>query len=390
MREDRHTGVFEERESREGEPKAMEDIREKIMGGLFGLAIGDALGATTEFMSKREIEDTFGRHTEIVGGGWLHLRPGATTDDTAMALAVVRGIVDDPVNPIRRIGQHFIRWYESDPLDVGGTVRAALDAYDGDWFMAAKEAHDTLGGRSAGNGTLMRCLPVALAYADIHTMASISSDQSRMTHYDGLAADSCVLYNRIVHRVLLGEELCGAIEAEAVGSPYEGSVSQKPISTPSSYVVDTLSWALYIAYHARDFEEAVVWAANEGGDADTTAAVVGGLVGTYAGYDALPVRYVEALQDGNALRDAAEQVWLVRQGATTMGGIIAIRGNSSYLVQVSHSHARVLDLEQGKYFPPYYLNSILARGYWEPFSGSNELLNELKGRVEDLGTEWGV
>lgn len=58
----------------------------KIKGALFGFAIGDALGATTEFLTKDEIKQKYGLVKEIVGGGWLNLARGETTDDTDMTL----------------------------------------------------------------------------------------------------------------------------------------------------------------------------------------------------------------------------------------------------------------------------------------------------------------
>ncbi|NGY80838.1 hypothetical protein F6Y03_00540 [Bacillus megaterium] len=66
---------------------------DRIKGGLFGLAIGDALGATTEFMSAEEIRGTYGKVTDIIGGGWLDLPPGEVTDDTAMTIAVAKRII---------------------------------------------------------------------------------------------------------------------------------------------------------------------------------------------------------------------------------------------------------------------------------------------------------
>ena len=56
----------------------------KIRGGLYGVAVGDALGATLEFMAKEETKQKHGQLRDIIGGGWLHLRPGEWTDDTEM------------------------------------------------------------------------------------------------------------------------------------------------------------------------------------------------------------------------------------------------------------------------------------------------------------------
>jgi len=79
----------------------------KIKGALFGFAIGDALGGTTEFLSKEEIQDKYGEVREIIGGGIWNLEKGETTDDTAMTLAVARGIIKDRIHPIERINEPF-------------------------------------------------------------------------------------------------------------------------------------------------------------------------------------------------------------------------------------------------------------------------------------------
>ena len=68
------------------------DTLDRALGAYLGLALGDALGATVEFMTPREIAHQFahqgGVHRHIVGGGWLKLAPGQVTDDTTMSLAL--------------------------------------------------------------------------------------------------------------------------------------------------------------------------------------------------------------------------------------------------------------------------------------------------------------
>ncbi|PZN07919.1 MAG: ADP-ribosyl-[dinitrogen reductase] hydrolase, partial [Bacillota bacterium] len=61
---------------------------------LLGLACGDALGATLEFMSREDVRRKYpGGLRDLVGGGPFGWAPGETTDDTAMALCVLRGIL---------------------------------------------------------------------------------------------------------------------------------------------------------------------------------------------------------------------------------------------------------------------------------------------------------
>ena len=67
-------------------PVSMATIMDRARAAFLGVALGDALGATTEFMTPREIRAKYGVHRKIVGGGWLHLKPGRVTDDTEMSL----------------------------------------------------------------------------------------------------------------------------------------------------------------------------------------------------------------------------------------------------------------------------------------------------------------
>ncbi|AMQ20535.1 ADP-ribosylglycohydrolase family protein [Geobacillus sp. JS12] len=194
---------------------------DKIKGGLFGLAIGDALGAITEFMSTAEIQKKYGEVTDIIGGGWLNLSPGEVTDDTAMTIAVAKGIIKNKENPLPEIGEEFLKWYETDPPDVGTIIRTVLSLYDGNWFDAAYRACRKLNGKCAGNGSLMHCLPIALAYTDKKRMEEITYLHSKMTHYDDQAAEACQIYNRIALRVLNGEELQASIEKEITNTIYQ-------------------------------------------------------------------------------------------------------------------------------------------------------------------------
>jgi ADP-ribosyl-[dinitrogen reductase] hydrolase len=75
-------------------PENLDAVRDRARAAYLGLALGDALGATVEFMTPREIAAFHGTHKDILGGGWLHLKPGRVTDDTEMSLALGRAILD--------------------------------------------------------------------------------------------------------------------------------------------------------------------------------------------------------------------------------------------------------------------------------------------------------
>jgi len=268
---------------------------DKIKGALFGVAIGDALGATTEFMTKEEIQNQYGKITDIIGGGHWELEPGQVTDDTEMTIAVIKGILANSADPIDEIGKQFLNWRKTDPVDIGIIIHTVLDQVQGNWFEAAEATHHQLNGMSAGNGSLMRCLPIALAYSDKNKIKELSVQQSKMTHYDDLAAEACVIYNQIACRVLTGEDLKTSILTEIKNTRYDTNYDLDPDCPPDGYVVHTMRWVLYWLLTCETFEEVVIGAANRGNDSDTIAAIAGGLKGLDVGFRELPTKYTTKL-----------------------------------------------------------------------------------------------
>lgn len=271
-------------------------MKNRILGGLFGVAVGDALGGTTEFMSEAEIRREYGWLDQIIGGGVWQLEAGEITDDTAMTIAVARGVLHSPADPIEAIGDYFLKWKATNPKDIGNIIRTVFDQYDGDWFEAARRAKVQLNGMTAGNGTLMRCLPIALAYPDLEVMEKITKRHSEMTHDDESATEACLIYNRIARRLLQDEALKAAVRDEITGTRYEQLLNGRaPMTPPDGYVVHTMQWVVHHLLEADSFEEVVQRAANKGGDSDTIGAIAGGLAGIYWGYAGIPARYEECI-----------------------------------------------------------------------------------------------
>lgn len=271
-------------------------MRNRILGGLFGVAVGDALGGTTEFMNEAEIRREYGWLEEIIGGGVWNLEAGEITDDTAMTIAVARGIIQNPEDPIEAIGEHFLKWKDTNPKDIGNIIRTVFGLYDGNWTEAARRAGQLLNGQTAGNGTLMRCLPIALAYRDAAAMEEVTRRHSEMTHEDPLATEACLIYNRIARRLLQGEQLTSAIRTEITGTRYEQLLNcEPPVTPPDGFVVHTMQWVVHHLLEAETFEEVVQRAANGGGDSDTIGAIAGGLAGIYWGCDGIPSRYADKI-----------------------------------------------------------------------------------------------
>lgn len=284
----------------------MRNIRDKITGALYGVAIGDALGAPLEFVSKEEIGRKHGRVTEMIGGGWLNVVPGEITDDTQMTLAVAEGIIEEPGNPIKAIGKRFIEWARSGPKDIGGTcsmsIRWAIfmgqnDTPDEDkWFEASKYTSKANGGRSGGNGALMRTVYPGLYYKDLLMAVETAGAIAQMTHWDKKSTEACNLYTKMIHLIIESENKEQALQIirdVLQGSEY--TLKTRKQLNPTGYVVDSFNCVLHSIAATGTFEEAIIEAANLGGDADTIAAITGGLSGAIYGYNEIPERWTQAI-----------------------------------------------------------------------------------------------
>lgn len=267
-------------------------IVDRGRAALFGVAVGDALGATTEFMTPAEIRDRYGVHREIVGGGWLKLSPGQVTDDTEMTLCVARGIVGSGRWSLGTIADRFARWLSGGPADVGATCRRGIEEYREKGRLEAPPDE-----RGAGNGAAMRVAPVALyTLGDEELLSRLAVEQARITHHHPLSDAACVSVGKMIQRGLLGAPppvLRATAEELAARHPefrlegYDGE--------SSAYVVDTLRTVFDAFFSTDSFEDCVVKTVNRGGDADTTGSIAGAIAGARYGFDAIPRRWLQAL-----------------------------------------------------------------------------------------------
>lgn len=289
------------------------NIYNRIKGGLYGVAVGDALGGTTEFMTRREIADQYGYLTDMIGGGVWHLEPGEVTDDTMMTLCVAEGILENPSEPLTAIGKRFLEWYYSNPKDIGNIIRFALRQYNGNWFDSAIEAHTTLG-QSAGNGSLMRCLPAALCYTKLEDVTRIARLQSKMTHYDDRCNEACEIYCRIVYRIINeGVNIHKAVQQEIKHTKYSLMLDAEPDCEPDGFVEHTFKWVIHILLTSHSFSEVVQKAANAGGDSDTIAAIAGGVAGVHYGYEDIPESYSSKILIADRLEQVCDRIMTLRK-----------------------------------------------------------------------------
>jgi ADP-ribosyl-[dinitrogen reductase] hydrolase len=270
----------------------LRDVRSRARAALLGLAVGDALGATVEFMTAGEIRAAHGVHREIVGGGWLRLAPGHVTDDTEMSLCIARAIGSGGWS-LRAIADRFAAWLRTRPTDVGNTCRRGIRRYLHDGSLQGPPAEG-----DAGNGAAMRMAPVAIAtLARGALLERCAIEQAHLTHNHPLSDASCVLVGRLVQLACLGRDrgqLLRAAEMAAESFPALRFVPHRGLA-PTAYVGDTLRAVLHSFFQAESFESCLVAVVNQGGDADTTGAIAGAIAGAFFGAEEIPRRWVKKL-----------------------------------------------------------------------------------------------
>lgn len=296
----------------------MDPVTDRRLGALFGLAVGDALGAAVEFQPPGSFEPVVGYR----GGGPHRLGPGEWTDDTSMALALADSIATvgwDLDDQARR----YVAWWRTGTysvngrcFDIGVTTARALARYEqtGDASTSGDPSE-----RAAGNGSIMRLAPVPIAYAGLYphkadVLVRRSVESSLPTHRAPQALAAAGYLGLVLAALIAGDDealapdwwgidvvasivdLHPAVAEVIAGSYRSGDV------TGSGYVVRSLEAALWAFVHADDFASAVLAAVNLGDDADTTGAVCGQLAGAHWGLSGIP----DHLLDGLARRDEIE------------------------------------------------------------------------------------
>jgi ADP-ribosyl-[dinitrogen reductase] hydrolase len=269
-------------------------LLDRALGAYLGLAIGDAFGATVEFMTRREIEVQHGVHCRLIGGGWLKLKPGQVTDDTEMALHLGRAIMKTGGWNLKQVCDEFVAWYRSKPVDVGNTCRRGIRRYIADGSLSTPY-HEG----DAGNGACMRNLPVALAtLGNDAAFEQWTLDQCHVTHNHPLSDDATLCTGRIVHALLAGggvkdcRDHVNALIATHKAfrfSPYHGNAS--------AYIVDTIQTVLHFYFRTDSFRSCLIEVVNQGGDADTTGAIAGMIAGATYGLSSIPPAWLQKLDD---------------------------------------------------------------------------------------------
>lgn len=291
------------------------DQKSRMLGGLWGSLVGDALGVPVEFQNRAaRVADPV---TGMRAYG-THRQPAGTwSDDGALLLCSVESLVERGFNT-EDMGRRFLQWHDhglwtanGDVFDIGIATSQALRR------IRQGIPVEQAGGRdqySNGNGSLMRILPVALHALPEET--GVFRDRlhraSAITHGHSRSQMACVFFGLMVRSLMDGCSAAMAHRSVAIefGRLYEESpelelfrkvlmpnLAEVPEIEVNSggYVIETLHASVWCLLTTGSYAECVLQAVNLGSDTDTTGCVAGGLAGLLYGEDAIPEEWREAL-----------------------------------------------------------------------------------------------
>ena len=288
----------------------MSNSTSKVLSGLMGVCIGDALGFPVQFIGREE------RVKDPVTG----MSPYSLwSDDSSLTFCLAEAMCDG--FSLEAIADYFIKWLEEGywtpqghAFDMGMTTVNAIQRLK-EGIPPVQAGGDSE--RNNGNGSLMRILPLAfysqkLGYADLIQRVH---EVSCITHFHPRAQMACGIYVSIATQLLTesnrrsaylqGIEMASGIYKDPVCSSelhhfdrvLSGRIADYPMDKiqSSGYVVHTLEAALWSWLNTSNYAEAVLTAVNLGDDTDTTAAVTGGLAGIEYGFSSIPDHWIDVI-----------------------------------------------------------------------------------------------
>jgi ADP-ribosylglycohydrolase len=335
--------------------------KDKFLGSILGLAVGDAVGYPCEFRSREAILQTFppaGVAGPVALQDPVWPRPpyivgsehpvGTFTDDTQMSIAVARGLLDaeggDLDAIMKAIAGHFVRWSRSADNDrsPGSTCMTGCKALGKGVHWSEAGVAD-----SKGCGSAMRVAPIGLlSWREEEQLVEWARASSLLTHGHDAALEGSVAAALLVARALQGqspEELYQAVASACGGRSRDFDQCWQKIPNllqeePALVLAEgglgegwiaeeAVASAFYCYWRSpTDFRKIILTAANTDGDSDSIACIAGGIAGAALGVSAIPSEWLDVLEDAEGLRELAEKLWDASERA---GAVPANRATSS-------------------------------------------------------------
>jgi ADP-ribosyl-[dinitrogen reductase] hydrolase len=273
---------------------------------MLGLHVGDSLGATLEFQRPSPTNKT---HTEIIGGGKHQWRPGDPTDDTEMAMMVLESLIVNKKFDIYDLSGRFMEWLTQEPADVGRTTYNAINNL---MNGISPFRSGCTGPFDQGNGSLMRCAP--LAYFDVSEEVIIK--QTSITHNHSLCHLADLVFIQAIREAEKGLSKNKIFENALIMSKQNKILHDHLIQIPdtkweyletSGFAVHALGAAFWGLLHTHSFEQALIEVVNRGDDADSAGAICGALCGAFYSEKQIPIRWLEKIKWRNRIEEMTMQ-----------------------------------------------------------------------------------
>lgn len=289
----------------------------KVLSGIFGLCVGDAIGVPVEFEPRELRNETPVKGMK--GYGTHNQPPGTWSDDSSLTFCLADSLCHG-VN-LKDIAKKFCGWSyyglwtadESLPFDIGNaTAKAISNLIIGISPLESGGKEETCN----GNGSLMRILPIAYyLQKNPKDKFKVIEEVSGITHSHIRSIIACSIYIEIALNLLNGYSL---IESYHKMKPVilkhfedkeyinellhfnrilKDDISKLDVNSinSSGYVIDTLEASLWSLLRSNSYSEAVLKAVNLGNDTDTIASITGGLAGIYYGYKSIPPKWIKVI-----------------------------------------------------------------------------------------------
>lgn len=299
-------------------------MKNKIKGLFYGQLIGDALGARYEFTSKINIEKMLNEDVrdgilQMKGGGFFKLLPGQYTDDSDLCLCIWEAILNKNGN-INRISENFIKWYNSNPIDIGNaTEKAFHNALN---YRDIKKNAKKYNINSLSNGCLMKISAVAsipfLLKENYKNMIKMTKKICRMTNPNKICVDICVVYIKAIYYSIKFkniEKIKKIIKKSAKLNLTkqlikDAEIQNKFVRLPNNDVINTDEDTQYIGYIGIAFQnalyqlfknlsihETIINTLKLGGDTDTNLCIALALYCAYNGYTSIPDIWIQTINN---------------------------------------------------------------------------------------------
>jgi len=285
--------------------------------GMIGLLVGDACGVPYEFRHPSELPpyeklemippDNFFR-------SYAHVAPGTWSDDGAQALCLYTSLKACGFYHAYDFAARLVKWHDRGYMavdnyvfDIGNQTSVAITRLKSTTTRYAGLA----GERNNGNGSLMRCLPLALLHRGFDdALVSDAHAQSQITHAHLRSQVCCALFCLWARRELESQAQAWDAAVENLRDIYaRWPAYQKELEhvlaydkiRGTGYVLDTLHSARW-ACEANNYRDVIKRAISLGHDTDTTACVAGGIAGIRYGMESIPATWRLDLRGQDILR----------------------------------------------------------------------------------------